>query len=85
MANTMTNGLTAENFARAATSSRAYDRPVGKKTAFSSPGWLTRLADALMESRLRKAERELSRFRHALPDGLDLRANLSANSLPFSR
>lgn len=52
-------------------------------------GFLRRFLDALMESRMRQAERELRRYRHLLPDELERAAarldRRSEDSLPFLR
>jgi hypothetical protein len=52
-------------------------------------GFLARLLDALIESRMRQAERELRRYRHLMPGELERAAlsvdSRSEDSLPFLR
>jgi hypothetical protein len=52
-------------------------------------GFLARFVDALVESRMRQAERELRRYRHLIPGELERAAlrldSRSEDSLPFLR
>ena len=52
-------------------------------------GLLARFVDALVESRMRQAERELRRYRHLMPGELERAAlrldSRSEDSLPFLR
>ena len=62
------------------------------RTAVVAPqrrGFFSRFVDALVESRMRQAERELRRYRHLMPDELERAAlrldSRSEDSLPFLR
>jgi hypothetical protein len=52
-------------------------------------GWLRRFFVALMEARMRQAEREIARYRHLLPQELEISGDgLTARNedeLPFGR
>jgi hypothetical protein len=59
------------------------------ETEPAGKGWLRRFLAALMESRMRQAEREIARYRHLVPAELEMSGNrLTARNedeLPFGR
>ena len=59
------------------------------KTQPAGSGWLRRFFAALMEARMRQAEREVARYRHLLPPELEISGDrLTARNedeLPFGR
>lgn len=59
------------------------------KTQPAGEGWLGQFLAALMEARMRQAERELARHSHLLPKELELTGNRlterNEDELPFGR
>jgi hypothetical protein len=50
--------------------------------------WFARFIDALVEARMRKAERDIARYRFLLPDQFEreaLKRGLESDRLPFVR
>jgi hypothetical protein len=61
----------------------------GKRAGQVAPrkSWFTRFMDALMETRMQQARREIARHRHLLPYSLDERGNrlvkFDSKDMPF--
>jgi hypothetical protein len=66
-----------------------YDPATSATPAARRPGVFRRFMRALQESRMRQAERELSRYRHLMPEELERAAarldRRSEDALPFVR
>jgi hypothetical protein len=62
-------------------------KPARAKTAAPGKGWFARFMDALMESRMQQAHRELAAHIQLLPYSLDERGNrlvkIGASAMPF--
>jgi hypothetical protein len=59
------------------------------KTQPAGQGWMRRFLVALMEARMRQAEREIARHRHLLPQELEISGDRltprNEDELPFNR
>ncbi len=66
-----------------------YGAATPARPAAARNGWFRRFVVALQELRIRRAERELARFRHLMPDELERAAlrldRRSEDALPFLR
>ncbi len=58
----------------------------GAKTGKTSKGFFARVFDAIADSQMKRAEREIARYRHLLPHDYELNRDLwspSGDKLPF--